>query len=156
MCRIRLCMPARVSCYVNTRRDTLTAFMDVRAVITLMDIMTDSSSRGDIGGGAEAGRCCRLFAERNERTEKKPLWHTDVGAKLIVSSYIRLLTRSHLHTVLPSPALPHWCDMKPKSVCHYVSYRTGRVEAHAKPEGEHDFVWASCGLLLSLEILQVF
>ena len=47
MCQIRLCMPAPVSCYVNTVRDTLTAFMDVRTVITLMDIMTDSSSCGD-------------------------------------------------------------------------------------------------------------
>ncbi len=40
-------MPAWVSCYVNTIRDTLAVFMDVRAVITLMDIMTDSSSCGD-------------------------------------------------------------------------------------------------------------
>lgn len=47
MCQIRLCMPAWVSCYVNTIRDTPTAFMDVGAVITLMDIATDSSSRGD-------------------------------------------------------------------------------------------------------------
>lgn len=40
-------MPVWVSCYVNTIRDTPTAFMDVGAVITLMDIVTDSSSRGD-------------------------------------------------------------------------------------------------------------
>jgi len=47
MCQIRLCMPTWVSCYVNTIRDTGAAFTDVRAVITLMDIMTDSSTCGD-------------------------------------------------------------------------------------------------------------
>lgn len=66
MCQMRLCTPAWVSCHVNTIRDTLTAFMDVKAVITLMDMMTDPPPpvRNSGGGWGRGGRCHRPFAAR--------------------------------------------------------------------------------------------
>lgn len=61
-------MPAWVSCYVNTIRDTLTSFMDVRAVITLMDIVTDSSYCGDTEDGQVLSLVCKEERDGKEET----------------------------------------------------------------------------------------
>lgn len=95
MCQIRLWVPAWVSCCVNTSKDILAAFMDVRAAITLMDIVTDSSSCADSEEGWRGqvlSLVCRVA--RKARAETVPaywcryrptpvLWHLQFSSFLV-------------------------------------------------------------------------
>lgn len=95
MCQIRLRVPAWVSCCVNTSKDILAAFMDVRAAITLMDMVTDSSSCADSEEGWRGqvlSLVCRVA--RKGRAETVPaywcrfrptpvLWHLQFSSFLV-------------------------------------------------------------------------
>lgn len=58
---------------------------------------------------AEEARCRLLFAQTQERAEHKLCWHTDAGTRLLLSSYICLLTSSCIKSALsefPAPRPP--------------------------------------------------
>lgn len=106
MCQMRLCTPAWVSCHVNTIRDTLTAFMDVKAVITLMDMMTDLSPLvvGVGVGGREAGegRCRRPFAARSGESHAG----TELLPPLLLVAPASVFLASSSIETLPLPSSP--------------------------------------------------
>lgn len=95
MCQIRLRVPAWVSCCVNTSKDILAALMDVRAAITLMDIVTDSSSCADSEEGwrgqvlslvcrvARKGRADTVLAYWCRFRPTPVLWHPQFSSFLV-------------------------------------------------------------------------
>ena len=152
MCQIRLRVPAWVSCYVNTIRDTLTACMDVRAAITLMHMdWTDSSSRGDEEEDEEAVSCLQRGRRGQSRNYCGILMQVQGGLCPPTSC---LLTNSFIFTRL-SPPPPtqrlllssplRWSDIKPKPVDYYSSYRKRHVPEYKRHEGEQGLFLSSTG-----------
>lgn len=93
-------MPARVSCHVDATRDTLTAFMHVRAVKRLMDALTDSSSGAE---PPEEARCCLLKLQCLLSSSI----HLDTALSLSISSVLFIIwerTRTNIQSMKVSEA----------------------------------------------------